>query len=123
MRFAPLLLPHLQSLSSQLSAAVTLASLITHGYVTALSSVVAFARWLREIFCRPAGEAPSPEWWLDERKRICANRSQFRDRASVFFAKYRSNPVLIQRISWNPVGVYRYLGANGVASRCVMPAH
>jgi ADP-ribosylglycohydrolase len=70
MRFAPLVLPHLRTPSPRLWTDATLAALLTHGNPAAISGAVAFSHLLWEILRRPHGDAPEPEWWLDEYVRV-----------------------------------------------------
>lgn len=73
MRFSPLVLPHLRNPSPAYWSDVTLAAFITHPHSAALSSVLAFAGLLWQILNRPTGDAPAPEWWIDEYIRIAGD--------------------------------------------------
>lgn len=66
MRYAPLVLPHLSNPSPQVWSDVVLASILTHPHTAALSSVVAFAKLLWQMFELDPTDAPRGEWWLDE---------------------------------------------------------
>jgi ADP-ribosylglycohydrolase len=66
MRFSPLLLPHLRRPSPQLWVELALGTFATHGHPAALAATLAYGHLLWEILRRPVGEAPAPEWWLDE---------------------------------------------------------
>lgn len=70
MRLAPLLLPHLQQPSPRLYADLALAAFITHGHPAALAATVALGHLLWECLRRPHGDAPEPQWWLDEFIRV-----------------------------------------------------
>lgn len=83
MRFSPLILPWLRysgetnpsarHASSSYWSDVVLASFITHPHAAALSSVVAFASLLWNMFLRDPGATCSPEWWLDEYLRVAGD--------------------------------------------------
>jgi ADP-ribosylglycohydrolase len=70
MRFSPFVLPHLRSATTALWADAALAGFMTHGSPASISAVVAFTHLLWEILRRDVGDAPPPEWWLDEYVRI-----------------------------------------------------
>ena len=63
MRIAPVLLPHLRSMTEALWADVVAATVLTHRDEAAVAASVGLVGLLAECLARPEGEDPPARWW------------------------------------------------------------
>ncbi|MBI5116314.1 ADP-ribosylglycohydrolase family protein [Candidatus Poribacteria bacterium] len=85
MRIAPMVIPHLKSVSSDLWVDTVLSAMITHNDSASIASCVAFVNMLWELLGMEA--APQPNWWLEafvNMARHLESDNSYRSRSSAF---------------------------------------